>query len=263
MCRFLVYWGEKPVQFSHWLVEAENSLVKQSECDVSNRPNPDGWGLVGRRDNKFTVVKNTEPAYQDQKFITEASKLHGDLLFAHIRRRSQGPVLMENTHPFVYKNWIFMHNGNIPDFEQCKLELNNHLPRNMNIKTEGSTDSEYLFKYFLHWFENSKKCDVYCILNIIYNIIHKIVKTTPAEKQELLALNFVFTDGKYLIGFRRNRSLFYTQPEDGLLISSEPVDKEYNWNEIPENHFILCHNPHEIKIAAYDIELSRREMGFV
>lgn len=264
MCRLLVYKGHEPIKLSYWLIDAENSLLRQSEKDITNRPNPDGWGLVYRYKGKLGVVKNIKPAYLDKTFLPAAQTITGDTLFAHIRRRSHGPVLMENTHPFVHENkWIFMHNGNIPNFERCRNALSKNLPSSAIIQTQGTTDSEFLFKYFLYHFERSQNCNVYCVLNIIYDIISQLVSVTRPEAQPELALNFMLTAGDFVIGFRRNRSLFYTQMENGLLIASEPIDENARWNEVPEDHFVICDRPGEIKLVSYHVELSRKALEMV
>ncbi len=263
MCRFIVFWGEKPIKLSYWISEAENSLLKQSERDISQRPNPDGWGFAYQNNGKTQVIKNTDPAYLDSSFRPAADRLYGEMLFAHIRRRSQGPVLMENTHPFVHENWMFMHNGNIPNIEKYKNAMSTRLPSHEAIKTHGTTDSEFLFRYFLHWFRSSKRCDVYCVLNIVSNIIRQLVELTDPEDQKQLALNFMLTNGEFLLGFRRNRTLYYTQVDTGMVISSEPVDKTFHWNEIPENHFVISNAPGDIQLMAYEIEFSRREANLV
>jgi predicted glutamine amidotransferase len=76
----------------------------------------------------------------------------------------------------------------------------------------------------------------------------------------MLALNFVLTDGNYLIGFRRNRSLHYGFVEGGTLVASESLSHEIKWHEVPENHFIVCTKPGEVRLAAYDLELRKTEL---
>ncbi len=263
MCRLTVFWGKDAKNFNYLLTEAENCLLKQSKRDISNRPNPDGWGVVYRNDQQIDAVKNIKPAYLDENFIPSTSNLKGDLMFAHVRRRSQGPVLMENTHPFVYEQWMFMHNGNIPNFEHCKKLLNRNLSSDEAIETEGTTDSEFLFKYFLQWFRKSKNCDEYCALNIIHHIISQIFKLIEPDNEKKLALNFMLTDGNYIIGFRKNRTLYYSLDDNSIVISSEPLDSKAEWNEIPEEHFILSTKPGEIKLAAFDITSNRKHIDFI
>lgn len=257
MCRLLAFWGKGPVDQKYWLLEAENSLLKQSRDDVSHRPNPDGWGFAYRDEKGISVIKNPKPAFSDPDFPAHSVNLRSDFLFAHIRRRSQGEVSIENTHPFVHGEWIFMHNGNIPNFPRVRDALQESLAIHEEIKTLGSTDSEFLFHYFLQAFEKRPVCNQYCALNIIYNIISEIIEFTVNEDPAMLALNFLLSNGEFIIGFRKNRTLFYSLHKDGIIIASEPIDQTLQWNEIPEEHFILCNEPGKVQLASCNLELKK------
>jgi len=65
-------------------------------------------------------------------------------VIAHIRKATQGQVLLENCHPFVRElwghYWVFAHNGDLKDFA----------PRlNGAFRPVGTTDSELAFCYIL------------------------------------------------------------------------------------------------------------------
>src|SRR5437868_2085782 len=65
-------------------------------------------------------------------------------VLAHIRKATQGPVQLSNTHPFVRewlgRHWSFCHNGDLRGFEP---RMNgSHLP-------VGDTDSERAFCFML------------------------------------------------------------------------------------------------------------------
>lgn len=65
-------------------------------------------------------------------------------VIAHIRKATQGPVALENCHPFVRelwgRYWVFAHNGNLKDFAPVLSGM--YLP-------VGCTDSERAFCYLL------------------------------------------------------------------------------------------------------------------
>ena len=65
-------------------------------------------------------------------------------IIAHIRKATQGEVLLENSHPFMRelwgRHWIFAHNGDLKNFTP---ELNGR------YQPVGNTDSEYAFCYLL------------------------------------------------------------------------------------------------------------------
>jgi predicted glutamine amidotransferase len=263
MCRFFAFTGKNVVDLSHLITVVDNCLLDQSKNDETKRPNPDGWGFAYQKRKKLNVIKSPLPAFKDKLFLTEAQKIKSKLLFAHIRRKSHGIVKIENSHPFKSGKWMFMHNGNIPNLRQFQVRLMRTLPDEIILETKGTTDSEFLFKYFLLLLEKEQECDVNCALNYIYNIIDQLSALIDAEDLDLLALNFVLTNCDYLIGFRRNRSLFYCNVYNGTLISSEPLGIDAAWNEVPENHFIVCLNPGEVKLAALDIALQKNKVEWV
>ena len=265
MCRFMAYWGKHSNSLSHWLIASENSLLKQSNSDMTARPNPDGWGFAFRQRSQWELVKSPRPAFEDEQFIAQAKQIQTDFLFAHVRRKSQGKVSLENTHPFIYQNWVFMHNGNIPDFRRIRMELEKSLEQEA-IQTSGGTDSEFLFYYFLSHFKKYRTCDSYCVLNIICELIQRVIHLTPRDEQSALALNFLLSNGEYIIGFRKNRSMFYARSEEGLLIASEPLDYQLNWVEIPEDTFLYCESPNKInfytsQLPAPDIKGRKNQLN--
>ncbi len=260
MCRFFVYWGNEERNLYYWLVEAENSLLKQSRNDESNRPNPDGWGFAFRRGEKIELVKKTVPAFEDEDFIKAARQMKGELAFAHVRRKSQGETKVHNTHPFLHEEWMFMHNGNIPNFPSCKRELTRLLHGSDRILTKGATDSEFLFKYFIYWFQKKASCNSNCILEIIHEIIERIIGITTPEEFPQLALNFMLTNGKYLIGYRLHRGLYITREDGALYVASEPIDTRHHWEEIPENHFLICQSPTHIRTIPREALVQNRQL---
>ena len=65
-------------------------------------------------------------------------------VIAHIRKATQGPVALENCHPFVRelwgRYWVFAHNGNLADFA----------PRlHGSFRPVGTTDSEHAFCWIM------------------------------------------------------------------------------------------------------------------
>jgi len=255
MCRFIVYWGNKTVSVGDWILETDNCLLHQSISDISNRPNADGWGFAYRVGHKFILEKSPQPAFQDTNYKNKAARITTDLLFAHVRRKSQGVISLQNTHPFIHNGWVFMHNGNIPNFEIYKEKLRIKFLQNTDFDTLGTTDSEFLFRYFIHWFEKSENCDACCVLNLISSIIQELIEITKNDMDEELALNFMLTNGQFMIGFRRNRTLYYSLLKEGVLISSEQIDKNLTWTEVPENNFIVASSPSNVQVYAYDLHM--------
>ena len=50
-----------------------------------------------------------------------------------------------NCHPFNFENWLFQHNGSVPEFSKLKRQLMFDVEPKLFPFIEGSTDSETLF----------------------------------------------------------------------------------------------------------------------
>lgn len=105
----------------------------------------DGWGIAffeGRGCRVFLDSKATVDSPVAQ--LVRQYPIHSKNVVAHIRKATQGPVGLENTHPFMReawgRYWIFAHNGNLKDFRP-QLD-GSYLP-------VGCTDSEHAFCHLL------------------------------------------------------------------------------------------------------------------
>jgi glutamine amidotransferase len=127
--------GPERVQATFWLLEAPDSLARQSYRE------PDGTGL-GYYDERGppTVVKHPLPAYEDHQFAMEAKEVFSHTFVAHVRFASNGGLTLENTHPFEQAERLFAHNGVIGDVPGLERELGDAISM-----VKGETDSERYF----------------------------------------------------------------------------------------------------------------------
>jgi predicted glutamine amidotransferase len=136
MCRlFGMSGGREPVQATFWLLEAPDSLARQS------RQEPDGTGL-GSYDADGTPVVSKQPlaAYEDEQFAREARLVRSRTFVAHVRYASTGSLAPRNTHPFEQRGRLFAHNGVIQDLGALEHELGDAMST-----VGGETDSERFF----------------------------------------------------------------------------------------------------------------------
>ena len=136
MCRlFGMSGGPRRVAATFWLLEAPDSLAKQS------RREPDGTGLGTFDEHDHPIVsKQPLAAYEDQKFAMAAREVRSHTFVAHIRYASTGAVNMNNTHPFEQQGRLFAHNGVIGDLRALEDELGDAMSL-----VHGDTDSERYF----------------------------------------------------------------------------------------------------------------------
>jgi glutamine amidotransferase len=136
MCRlFGMSGGPRRVAATFWLLEAPDSLAKQS------RREPDGTGLGTFDEHGHAeVAKQPLAAYEDQQFAMEAREVRSHTFIAHIRYASTGAVELKNTHPFEQESRLFAHNGVIGDVPALERKLGNS-----TSLVKGDTDSERYF----------------------------------------------------------------------------------------------------------------------
>ncbi len=247
MCRLLVYWGEQPKDLSYFLVDAPNSLVKQSYADDTGRPNPDGWGMAYYINGELDIVKMPNPAFEDTHFRFLARHVNANVLFAHVRRKSYGVVRYENTHPFKKLDWVFMHNGNVPRLDQVKAYFDERTPLGNDFQPVGETDSEYIFMQLLNRFQQFQAQTVEERFDIVKEFLLEIEAITPREEQHHLALNIFLTNGQQFFAYRRNRTLMYTRFTEGWLLATEATDKKYKWRGVKEGTFLVGGEPGDLQ----------------
>lgn len=271
MCRFLVYKGA-PITLDKLLYQPKNSLIHQS-FKAQERPEPlngDGFGVgwyVQELDSEPAVFVSTTPAWNNRNLRYNASKVRSSCIFAHVRAASVGDVAEINCHPFHYKQFLFMHNGNIAGFQLVKRHLRNRLSDELYNWIQGQTDSEHFFTLFLN---NLLKRET----TISSRDAVEALEATIAELKEINAqygikepshLNVALTDGNWMVATRyvtdsalKPPTLYHSEgrcfdcvngvcrmcqcdpAEQAVLIVSEKLtDVKEDWHLVPHNHFVI------------------------
>ncbi|MGI9341621.1 MAG: class II glutamine amidotransferase [Gammaproteobacteria bacterium] len=147
MCRWLAYSGS-PVLLEDLLLKPTHSLVDQSLHAKlgATTTNGDGFGM-GWYDHADApgVFHSIEPAWNDHNLRELARHLVSPLVFAHIRAATDGAIQQTNCHPFRHGRWLWMHNGQIREFNSVKRDLAFAVDPSLYPLIEGSTDSEVFF----------------------------------------------------------------------------------------------------------------------
>src|SRR5436305_5558911 len=143
MCRLFGCRSRAVDAVSHELFHGANALRVQS------REHPDGWGVGWYEDGTPHVVRSLTPAHGDADFEKLSQFVSAQTVVAHVRKASVGRVAEENTHPFQRGNWLFAHNGTLPDFAEHQAALEAEIAPALREKLRGETDSERCFLLFL------------------------------------------------------------------------------------------------------------------
>lgn len=105
----------------------------------------DGWGIAFFEGRGVRLFLDPRPSSESPVAeLVRRYPIRSLNVIAHIRKATQGPVGLENTHPFMRelwgRYWIFAHNGNLADYAP-NLD-GSFLP-------VGQTDSERAFCHLL------------------------------------------------------------------------------------------------------------------
>ncbi|CAB1370348.1 class II glutamine amidotransferase [Denitratisoma oestradiolicum] len=105
----------------------------------------DGWGIAFFEGRGARTFLDPHPSSQSPVAdLVRQYPIRSRNVIAHIRKATQGPVGLENTHPFQRElwgsYWIFAHNGNLEDFAP---------PLDGSFIPVGDTDSERAFCWLL------------------------------------------------------------------------------------------------------------------
>lgn len=138
MCRlFGLHAGTHACTATFWLLDAPDSLANQS------RRNPDGTGLgIFDEHGQPHLYKEPIAAWQDAKFATEAHRMTGTTVIAHVRYATTGSLDVRNTHPFMQDGRIFAHNGVLEGLDVIDERLREVGTEDLVL---GDTDSERVF----------------------------------------------------------------------------------------------------------------------
>jgi len=174
--------GERRVRATFWLLEAPDSLSRQSHRE------PDGTGLgCFDEDGSPEVFKAPIAAYEDREFACRAREVSSRTFIAHIRYASTGDLTLVNTHPFEQQGRLFAHNGVIGGLPELEHELGPALEW-----VQGETDSERFLALITREIDQAE------------DVGQAIVRaaTWVAENLPVFALNLVLIDAEELWALR-------------------------------------------------------------
>jgi glutamine amidotransferase len=267
MCRLFGFRSVIPSQVHRSLVDCENALVHQSE------QHPDGWGVAYYVSKVPHVIKSARTAVADSLFQRVSGIVSSQTVVAHLRRATTGQISMVNCHPFQYGNWIFAHNGQIPDFEEYREAFLERLMPELRRFVLGDTDSEVLFYLLLsHMSERSALDDpgpsVDPLVEAVEATVEDVHEITGedcyrSQSKEELYLSFLLTNGSTMVSHQGGKPLYYSThktrcPErelcpsfskvcemavdsgrvNHMIFSSEPLSGDNVWQEMTPGQIV-------------------------
>jgi gamma-glutamyl hercynylcysteine S-oxide hydrolase len=239
MCRHLAYLGP-PRTLASLLYEPPHSLQRQSWAPrhqpEGSLMNADGWG-VGWWDHEVRPeparYRTTTPMWADRSFRSSAEVVRSEAIVAAVRSATPPlPIVETSNAPFTTGSWLFSLNGYISGFAgPVGVGLRHAISDDRAVGMEGVTDSEVLFGLTLDRLDDDRTP-----AEALAEVIAAVVAVTPGR------LNLLLSDGESIVATTCGASLFTLQggplARDGVLVASEPLDDDPDWERVPDLHLL-------------------------
>jgi glutamine amidotransferase len=225
----------------------------QARGGVTNE-HRDGWGIAFFEGRGVRLFLDPQPSCKSPvaEFVRNYP-IHSLNVIAHIRKATQGPVGLENTHPFIRelwgRYWIFAHNGNLVDYSPAL---------DGSYTPVGRTDSERAFCHLLQTLRNQFPDG-----EPEPSTLHAAINDFTAETRRFGTFNFLLSNGDRLFA-HRSTDLHYiirqapfavahlkdedvaidfsevTTPDDRVaLVATLPLTDNEVWTPLPVDHVVM------------------------
>ncbi|MBS7606160.1 MAG: class II glutamine amidotransferase [Candidatus Bathyarchaeia archaeon] len=223
----------------------------------------DGWGIGFYANGSLEVIRSDRPVYEERgRFMEIAESVKSNIIVAHIRRASnprglprEKLISIENSQPFYYRNFVFVHNGVIMIPDEIAELLGE-----WRLRVRGLNDSEVYFWYIVKEVHEGRSVRE-ALKNFegdLYRVWFRVHDKCPSKARPYMGLNMIFSDGEKLYAFCKYdeevdgaiRSLCYgDQPgmrmmyiagSDKFIVSSEMTNLEDDWRPFENGQLIIA-----------------------
>ena len=276
MCRLMLYLGPE-TRLSSLIIEPTHSLIRQSTHSREREEplNGDGFGVgwyATEHAAEPAVFRSITPAWNNRNLQNLARVVSSDCVLAHVRAATQSSGVNEaNCHPFRWRQYLCMHNGDIGDFRLVRRQLLASVCDEAFGNVYGSTDSEHFFALFIDSLLGSEESDpgLRMARALAVTISRALELVHDAGSGSASYLNVAIADGDCAVVSRFTddadgmpESLHYFMGElypavrskrrtDGprgghpVIVSSERLTAHAGWNEVPAGQIIILRRDHE------------------
>jgi predicted glutamine amidotransferase len=143
MTRLLGYFSNQADRFPCALVAEEDVLAPTAPLGA------EAWGVGSFQAGEVLLRKKPTDVRADVTLLDLTRDLRTSCAVVHLRDGAVGARTLENTPPFRYRQWLFAHHGNLPDFSSHRRDFVDALPDFLQRAMRGDTDGEVLFYSFL------------------------------------------------------------------------------------------------------------------
>lgn len=248
MCRWIAYRGDT-IALEHYVTEPVHSLVSQSirALESTASMNGDGFGLGWYGEHPEPgLYREVRPAWSDENLRYLCRHLRSHMFFAHVRAATGTPITRQNCHPFACGTWLFMHNGLIGSWYRLRRQVEALIPDELYPSRVGTTDSEAVFLAILGAGLAGSAPRTDPVTATARTMAQLAQLVDQGGYNEPLRFTAALSNGHDLYAFRyavndQSNSLYYRATEDGVVIVSEPLDRDHaNWTAVPDNSVLIA-----------------------
>jgi ergothioneine biosynthesis protein EgtC len=268
MCRLMLYLGPE-TRLSSLIIEPAHSLIRQSVHSVEREEplNGDGFGIgwyAGEHSAEPAVFRSITPAWNNRNLQNLARVVASDCVLAHVRAATQSSGVNDaNCHPFRWRRYLSMHNGDIANFRVVRRKLLESVCDEAFGNVYGSTDSEHFFALFIDSLLALNEPDpalrmAQALARAISRTL-ELVRTAGATGEDSY-LNIAVSDGEHAVVSRFTdaadgvpESLYYITRQiyrdvgpnaknkgtQAAIVSSERLTEDAGWTQVPPNQVII------------------------
>ncbi|PZG08658.1 ergothioneine biosynthesis protein EgtC [Nonomuraea aridisoli] len=229
MCRHAAWLGApRPLA---WLInEPEHGLLRQSYAPRRQRfgmVNADGFGMGWYDPARPEPVRyrRSVPIWTDANLPALAEVARSGCLLAAVRSATVGmPIEESATAPFADGGWLLSHNGRVS--RDALRDLADDLPD----RAESACDAAWVAAaVFLRGRAGAGLADA---------LAEVVVRA--GEKDPGARLNLLACDGASIAATVWGDTLFHRRLDDGVVVSSEPLDDLPGWQAVPERSLLTA-----------------------
>jgi glutamine amidotransferase len=266
----MLYLGPE-ARLSSLIIEPTHSLIRQSihSREREEPLNGDGFGIGWYSPDRATepaVFRSITPAWNNRNLQNLARVVASDCVLAHVRAATQSSGVNEaNCHPFRWRQYVCMHNGDVGDFRLVRRQLLASVCDEAFGNVYGSTDSEHFFALFIDSLLAIEDEDpAMRMARALASTISRTLKLVhEAGSTEASYLNVAISDGDravisrftddadgvpeslyYFVGelyptVRAKRRAGGKRTEQAVIVSSERLTSHAGWTEVPPGQIII------------------------
>ncbi|MER5866323.1 ergothioneine biosynthesis protein EgtC [Kitasatospora sp. NPDC002040] len=234
MCRHLAYLGPS-VALHELVVAPPEGLYRQSwapRLQQYGTVNADGFGVgwYAEGDPVPARYRRPGPIWADEGFADLARVVRSGAVLAAVRSATAGCASGEAAAaPFAAEQWLFSHNGALPDWPDGLGALAALLPPAELLNLTARTDSALVWALALHHLRDGAGLD-----EALAATVHEVAKHSEGR------LNLLLTDGSSIAATAWGDTLCYRTAPGSVLVASEPSDDLPGWHRLPDRSLLLA-----------------------